>query len=280
MRLAAAQQKLLDNAAEQTYKHTANISVPSQIAEARHGRARRPPQPVRAAARVSRAIPSANSPPLQRPRAYRRDLCRRALGNRLVPVAPAGSELGVAAGDPRVLLLEHVRVVDPQVRDAPAGRRVGPARDLRPAHAPAPPVLHRQRDERLHFARVADHLLSVARAVHLHGARNAVRDRPRLPAESERGLHPDGHDRRAVPDLRDVPLLLPRARQLVRAPHAVHQHDPPASLRAPQLRDHDDVQHEPDVPDRRLGDGHERRETQPDRHAASTATTRTTCGRS
>ena len=38
-----------------------------------------------------------------------------------------------------------------------------------------------------------------------------------LARQPERRLHPDGDDRRPVPDLRDLPLLLPRARQLVRA---------------------------------------------------------------
>ena len=135
-------------------------------------------------------------------------------GDRLVRLAPAGRDLGMAARRPGVLLLEPVRVVDPQERDAPAGGRVGAARDLRPPHAPAPPVLHRQRDDGRHDARVAHHLLPVARAVHVHGARDAVRARARLAGEPERRLHPDGHDRRPVPDLRDVPLLLPRARQL------------------------------------------------------------------
>src|SRR5262245_17133074 len=99
-------------------------------ARSRHGRARRHPQSLAAPARIPQAVPGADPSAVQRPGPYRRDLRRRAVGHRLVRVAPAGRDLGVAAGDSGVLLLQPVRMVDPEARDAPARRRVLPARDL------------------------------------------------------------------------------------------------------------------------------------------------------
>jgi hypothetical protein len=42
--------------------------------------------------------------------------------------------------------------------------------------------------------------------------------------------------------------------------HGFQQHDPPPSHRAPRHGDHDEPQHEPDLPDRRLAVRHQRSE--------------------
>ena len=92
-------------------------------------------------------------------------------------------------------------------------RRLRAARDLRPAHPPAPPVLHRQRCRHRHGARVPHRLLPVAGA---DGARRRRRSLGWLIGarrRRQRRLHRLHDDDRLLHDLRDLPLLLPRARQ-------------------------------------------------------------------
>ena len=82
------------------------------------------------------------------------------------------------------------------------------------------------------------------------------------------------HRRRHVHELRILPLVLPRPGRSHHPPRAVRQHHPPPSHRPPQHRDHDEPQHEPDLPVRRLAVRHQRPRTAACSATCSTATTR------
>jgi hypothetical protein len=113
---------------------------------------------------------------------------------------------------------------------------------------------------------VADHLLSVARALHVHGLRRALR------ACARRGARPNAGYILMVTIVGQY-LIYESFHYCChvrdnwfRAPHALHQHDPAPPHCAPQLRDHDGAQPEPHVPDRGLGHGYERPGSGPARY--------------
>ena len=199
----------------------------------------------------------------------------------LVRGTPYRSHLGVAAGGAGILLLQPVRVVDPQVRDAPAGRRMGAACDLRSAYASASPVLHRQRDDgRQRRASGASSSSPGARCSPSWGWAPRSRSHSAGWSNANAGyilmitiigqylIYETFHYCCHVHDnwfVRYAPFV-----NTIRRHHTAH-HNQGIMM---------DSQHEPDVPDRRLGDGHERPRARAARARCSTATTKTTSNRS
>ena len=188
--------------------------------------------------------------------------------------AHAGRPLGVAGGRTGVHRRQLRRMVHAPSRDASPHRRIRPARHLRAAHPPAPSVLHRRRAHDRYDAGIPHRLLPVARAAHPRGGWRRARQPGGAGLQRQRGLRRRAHDDRPLHGLRDVPLLLPRSRQLVRPPDPTREYDPPPPRGASQTGDHDARQHEPHACRSRTG----RRSTSDLREGCSaifsTATTR------